>query len=127
VSLEGAGQRWRLSHQNVVGVNFWEERGGAQQIRQDAWVHYQDGADEAALVVRLGWCDLHKVRLVQQELLAVYRPLPAGEAWLELQTTFTPATDRLPLGRTNFWNWWNWWWNWCQFIFTPLAGGDKLN
>jgi hypothetical protein len=35
-------------------------------------------------------------------LIAVYRPLPAGEAWLELQTTFTPATDRLTLGRTNF-------------------------
>jgi hypothetical protein len=89
-------------HQNVGGVNFWEERGGAQQIRQDAWIHYQDGADEAGLVVRLGWYDLHKVRLLQQELIAVYRPLPAGEAWLELQTTFTPATDRLPLGRTNF-------------------------
>jgi hypothetical protein len=89
-------------HQNVAGVNFWEERGGAQQIRQEAWVHYQDGADEAGMVVRLGWFDPHRVRLVEQQLIAVYRPLPNGEGWLELQTSFTPAMEKLPLGRTNF-------------------------
>jgi hypothetical protein len=89
-------------HQNVAGVNFWEERGGTQQIRQDDWVHYQDGPDEAGIVVRLGWYDTHKVRLVQQELIAVYRPLPAGEGWLELQTTFVPVLDELPLAKTNF-------------------------
>jgi hypothetical protein len=89
-------------HQNVAGVNFWEERGGLQQIRQDEWVHYQDGADEAGMVVRLGWYDAHRVRLVEQELIAVYRPLPQGEGWLELQTTFAPVLDELPLPRTNF-------------------------
>ena len=89
-------------HQNVGGVNFWEERGGAQQVRQDNWVHYQDGADEAGMVVRLGWYDSHKARLVEQELIAVYRPLPAGEGWLELQTTFAPALDGLALAKTNF-------------------------
>jgi hypothetical protein len=89
-------------HQNVAGVNFWEERGGTQQIRQETWVHYQDGQDEAAMVVRLGWFDAHKAKLIQQELIAVYRPLPHGEGWLELQTTFVPAMDKLSLGRTNF-------------------------
>jgi hypothetical protein len=90
------------AHQNVGGVNFWEERGGTQQIRQDNWVHYQDGPDEAGMVVRLGWYDPHKVRLVEQELIAVYRPLPSGEGWLELQATFTPVLEQLPLGKTNF-------------------------
>ncbi len=89
-------------HQNVAGVNFWEERGGSQQVRQEAWVHYQDGADEAGMVVRLGWWDAHKVRLLQQELIAVYRPLTGGEGWLELQTTFTPVLEKLQLARTNF-------------------------
>src|SRR5439155_26103816 len=42
-------------HQTIGGVNFWEERGGLQQIRQEGWVHYQDGAEEAAIVVQLGW------------------------------------------------------------------------
>jgi hypothetical protein len=89
-------------HQSIGGVNFWEERGGGQQIRQDAWVHYQDGEDEAAIVVRLGWYDAHKVRLVQQDLIAVYRPLENNEGWLELQTIFTPVMDRIALPRTNF-------------------------
>lgn len=89
-------------HRDVGGVNFWEERGGSQQVRQDTWVHYQDGPDEAGMVVKIGWYDTHKVRLLQQDLIAVYRPLPNSESWLELQTTFTPATDQLPLGKTNF-------------------------
>ncbi len=89
-------------HNNIGGVNFWEERGGTQQIRQESWIHYQDGADEAGMVIRLGWWDAHKVRLMQQELIAVYRPLPAGEGWLELQTSFTSALDKLALARTNF-------------------------
>jgi hypothetical protein len=89
-------------HQNVGGVNFWEERGGSQQIRQDTWVHYQDGTEEAGMVVRLGWYDAHKSRLMQQELIAVYRPLTGGESWLELQTTFSTPVEKLPLGKTNF-------------------------
>jgi hypothetical protein len=89
-------------HHDVAGVNFWEERGGKQQIRQDEWVHYQDGPDEAGMVVRLGWYDAHQVRLLRQELIAVYRPLPGNEGWLELQTRFLPALDELPLGKTNF-------------------------
>jgi hypothetical protein len=90
------------AHQFIGGVNFWEERGGTQQIRQDAWVHYQDSQDEAGMVVRLGWYDAHNVRLMQQELIAVLRPLPGDETWLELQTAFTPILDELPLAKTNF-------------------------
>ncbi|HZT82213.1 MAG TPA: PmoA family protein [Gemmataceae bacterium] len=89
-------------HHDVGGVSFWEERGGIQQIRQDGWVHYQDGADEAGMVVRLGWYDTHNTRLMQQELVAVCRPLEKGETWLELQATFTTPLDPLPLGKTNF-------------------------
>lgn len=89
-------------HNTVAGVNFWEERGGSQQVRQEAWIHYQDGADEAGIVVRLGWIDAHKVKLVQQEMIAVYRPLAQGEGWLELQSSFTPTLEKVPLARTNF-------------------------
>src|SRR5947209_3281602 len=92
-------------HHDVAGVSFWEERRdrpGGPQIRQDAWLHYQDGDTEAGMAVRLGWYDAHNVRLLQQELIAVYRPLAAGEGWLELQSTFTPALAALPIGKTNF-------------------------
>jgi hypothetical protein len=91
-----------LGHHDVGGVNFWEERGGAQQIRQDEWVHYQDGADEAALAVRLGWYDAHGVRLLRTDLILAVRPLDGGATWLEAQLTFRPALDGLPLGKTNF-------------------------
>jgi Family of unknown function (DUF6807) len=90
------------AHQSIAGVNFWEERGGSQQIRQEGWIHYQDGGDYAGIVVRLGWIDAHKVRLVQQEMIAVYQPMANNEAWLELQTTFTPVMEKLALARTNF-------------------------
>ncbi|MBY0521746.1 MAG: PmoA family protein [Gemmataceae bacterium] len=89
-------------HHSIGGVNFWEERGGAQQIRQDGWVHYQDGSEEAGIVVKLGWYDTHKSRLMEQELIAVYRPLKDQEGWLELQTTFTSPIDQLPIAKTNF-------------------------
>ncbi len=89
-------------HQNIGGVNFWEERGDTQQVRQDNWVHYQDGPEEAGIVVRIGWYDTHKTRLLEQELIAVYRPLKEREGWLELQSTFTSTLESLPLGKTNF-------------------------
>ncbi len=89
-------------HRSINMVNFWEERGGSQQIRQENWIHYQDGETEAGMVVRLGWFDNHNVRQIQQELIAVYRPLPQNEGWLELQTTFVPQMARLNLIQTNF-------------------------
>jgi hypothetical protein len=92
-------------HHDVAGVSFWQERPnvpGGPRIRQESWLHYQDGAEEAGLAVRIGWFDAHAVRLMQQEMIAVYRPLPNDEGWLEVQTTFTPALDRLTLGKTNF-------------------------
>src|SRR5207247_10943462 len=69
---------------------------------EEDWVRSQGGPDEAGIVVKIGWFDAHKVRLMQQELIAVYRPLEKGEGWLELQTTFVPIMDELPLGKTNF-------------------------
>src|SRR5262249_23276874 len=89
-------------HHDVAGVGFWAERRGPQQTGQDNGVHSEDGDDEAGIVARLGWYDSHNVRLLQQELIAVLRPLPDKESWLELQTTFSTALEQLPLGKTNF-------------------------
>jgi hypothetical protein len=89
-------------HSNVGGVDFWSETGATQQVRQEEWVHYQDGHEEAGMVVRLGWIDSHKVKLMQQELVAVLRPLDSGESWLELQSAFSTPLEQLPLGKTNF-------------------------
>ncbi len=81
---------------------LWEERGGAQQIRQEEWLHYQDGDDEAGIAVRLGWFDAHNTRVMRQDLIAVLKPLDRGETWLELQMTFTTTMEELKLAKTNF-------------------------
>ena len=78
-------------HNNIAGVNFWEEskaQGTKPQIRQDQWLHFQDGDSEAALAVQLGWYDSHNVKLIQQDLILLVKPLLNNELWLEFQTRF---------------------------------------
>lgn len=92
-----------FAHRDVAGVNFWEDRPDArQQIRQERWLAYQDGDEEALAAVRLGWFDAHNVRLMQQDLLIAFRPLPGGETEWEFQSAFTTGLDPLVLGKTNF-------------------------
>jgi hypothetical protein len=96
-----------FAHTHVGGVSFWEE-GKEPQIRQERWVLYEDGPDEAAMVVELGWYDAHNVRLMRQQLIAALRPVgpssphDLGEIELEVQATLTPEMDSLELGKTNF-------------------------
>lgn len=91
-----------FAHHDVGGVNFWAQKTIPPQVRQEGWVHYQEGEEEAGMVVRLGWYDAHKVRLMQQDLIAVYRPLDGGQSWIEIQTRLVPLLDELRLGKTNF-------------------------
>ncbi len=90
-----------FAHHKVAGLNFWGDN-TQNQARQDQWVHYQDGDDEAGMVVDIGWYDGHNAKLMQQRLIAVLRPMEQGETWLELQTTFTPTGNSLMLEQTNF-------------------------
>ncbi|MGF1578497.1 MAG: PmoA family protein [Gemmataceae bacterium] len=91
-----------IGHRSIGDLNFWEERGGAQQIRQEQWIHYQDGEDEAGMAIRLGWFDGHNAKVLGQDLTLVYRPLPENEGWFEIQSTFTTSLPRLAIGQTNF-------------------------
>jgi hypothetical protein len=91
-----------FAHHQVLGINFWAN-GQPAQIRQQRWLAYQDGDDEAILAVQLGWFDGHDPQpLIVQELLAALRPGEFGETLIELQSQFTPLADRLELGKTNF-------------------------
>ena len=92
-----------LAHHDVAGVDFWSDRSGAA-IRQKHWYAYEDGDDEAVMAVALGWYDAEGREVMSQDLIAVLRPLPDGEATLEIQTTFRPAGDAksVTLGKTNF-------------------------
>ena len=90
-----------FAHYKVAGLDFWGDRNN-NRARQENWVHYQDGDDEAVLVADIGWYDGHDAKLMHQQLIAAIRPLPAGETWLELQTTFTPTGNSLMLEKTNY-------------------------
>src|SRR6266511_4029444 len=91
-----------FAHNKVLGIDFWGDRGDAR-IRQKQWQCYQDGDDEAALAVLLGWYDGHDPKeLLEQELVAAVRPGPDGETFVELQATFRPTAEALEFGKTNF-------------------------
>jgi hypothetical protein len=91
-----------FAHAKVLGINFWEDVTAAR-IRQKRWLCYQDGDDEAAMAVSLGWYDGHDPKeLLEQELMATVRPGARGETFLELQTTFRPMAESLEFGKTNF-------------------------
>lgn len=109
-----------FGHHVVGGVNFWNDQTQAR-IRQKRWFCYQDGHDEAAMAVLLGWIDAGGRELLEQELVAVIRPrdaAPAGgndsavdptrpqrgravETLLMLQSTFRAAKP-VELSQTNF-------------------------
>jgi hypothetical protein len=91
-----------FAHNKVLGIDFWGDRTAAR-IRQKQWLCYQDGEDEAAMAVLLGWYDGHDPKeLLEQEVVAAVRPGPKGETFVELQSTFRPTADSLEFGKTNF-------------------------
>ena len=91
-----------FAHQKVLGVDFWSDQTDAR-VRQLHWLAYEEGDDEAAMAVELGWFDGHDPReLLRQELIVGVRPGDGGETFVELQAKFTPTADSLELGQTNF-------------------------
>src|SRR5206468_10542882 len=67
-----------FAHAKVMGIDFWSDRTPAR-IRQKSWLHYQDGAEEAAMAALLGWYDGHDPKeLLEQEVVAGVRPGPEG-------------------------------------------------
>lgn len=91
-----------FGHEKVSGVNFWSN-GAPGQIRQIQWLAYQSGDSEAVMAVRLGWLDGHDPKeLMIQDLVAAVSPHENGGTLLELHSTFTPTSETLELGQTNF-------------------------
>ncbi len=91
-----------FSHNKVLGIDFWADTSKAF-IRQKHWLCYQDGNDEAAMAVALGWYDGHDPKeLLEQELIIGVRPGPDGETFVELQATLNPTGATLEFGKTNF-------------------------
>lgn len=90
-----------FAHHKVAGVDFWGD-GGEGRIRQKQWLVYQDGDEEAVMAVLLGWFDAAGRELMEQEVVAAWRPGEEAGHELELQLTFRPTDDVLELEKTNF-------------------------
>lgn len=91
-----------FAHHQVLGVSFWSNNSPAV-IRQQHWLAYQDSDEEALMAMELRWYDGHDPKeLLQQEMVAVVRPGPRGETFLELQSTFRPTAQSLEFRKTNF-------------------------
>lgn len=92
-----------FAHQKVTGVDFWSDNTDAR-VRQQVWLSYTDGDEEAIMAVQLKWYDGHDpVELLTQDLVAAVRPGPRPkETLLELQSRFVPKAEMLEFGQTNF-------------------------
>jgi hypothetical protein len=92
-----------FAHHDVGGLTFWAD-GKGTSIRQKAWLCYQDGDEESAMAVQLGWLGPDGREVLQQDLISVMRPMAQGEFTLELQSLFRPGGDlpEIKLGKTNF-------------------------
>ncbi len=92
-----------FGHQNVAGINFWEEKAGTDiRIRHRRVVVYQDGAEWGGLVAEWDWWAQGR-SLLRQELTIAIEPARDGGFALDLQSRFE-LTGQVPveLGRTNF-------------------------
>lgn len=95
-----------FAHHDVAGVNFWSDQTLAR-IRQQHWLAYEDGDDEARMAVQLEWTDGHDpAPLLEQEVLCAVRPAGRKEHFdetlLEICTQLKPRAELLELGKTNF-------------------------
>ena len=92
-----------FAHHKVAGVNFWGDEGtNLGRVRQKQWLAYEDGDSEAVMAVLLGWVDGEGRELMEQEVVAAWRPGGKSGHELELQLTFRPRGESLELQKTNF-------------------------
>jgi hypothetical protein len=91
-----------FAHHKVLGIDFWSDNSDAV-IRQDRWLAYQDGEEEARMAVELGWYDGHDpAALIKQQLIAAISPSDQGGVLVEIQTTLNSIAESLELEQTNF-------------------------
>ena len=89
------------AHAKVDGENFWADTSTAR-IRQKMWLAYADGDEEAMMATSAGWYSSDGKEILEQEMVASVKPGPAGETFLELQSTFMPIGEQVTLEQSNF-------------------------
>ena len=91
-----------FAHNDIETMDFWAE-GKNNQILQTQWLAYEDGDDYAAMAAQTEFHAGHDPEpIIQQQIVAIIRPLEDSQYTLELQTTVTPTMPSLTLNKTNF-------------------------
>ncbi len=91
-----------FAHNKVLGIDFWSDTSDAV-IRQEQWLAYQSGQDEASMAVELGWYDGHDpAPLLKQKLVTAIAPADNNGVVIEIQTTLNSVAESLELEQTNF-------------------------
>lgn len=91
-----------FAHAKLLGIDFWSDNTDAR-IQQKEWLVFEEGDERAILATRLGWYDGHEPKeLLDQIVIAIFRPAADGETLLELQSIFHPTADSIEFQQTNF-------------------------
>jgi len=89
-----------IAHQDVNGVNFWEE--SSARIVHQRIERYADGREAASITIRNLWQNQEGKALLEERRTVTLRALPRNERYLDIKLEFTPAADPVTLGKTPF-------------------------
>jgi len=90
-----------LSHQNVNGVNFWEDHGDGRIVQQRI-EEFEDSATNAAVQVLNAWLTKDGQALLHERRRISVQPLPGDEWLLILDVQLAAASNAVTLGQTPF-------------------------
>lgn len=90
-----------ISHHDVNGVSFWDDRGKGRIVHQRV-ERFDDGNDGAAVLTVNAWVTETNRILLHERRLTSVRPLPRGEWLLAIDLWLEAATDEVVLGKTPF-------------------------
>jgi len=91
-----------ISHQNVDGLNFWEDHRGGTIVHQKI-LRFEDDPEEAYVETENAWAGKDGKVLLRELRRTTVRDLPSGEWFLEIDLHFEPKTAQtVTLGQTAF-------------------------
>ena len=90
-----------LSHNDVNGVNFWDDRGNGRIVHQRI-EDFEDSATNAAVQALNAWVTKDGQTLLHERRRISMQPLPGDEWLLVLDVQLAAASNAVTLGQTPF-------------------------
>ncbi len=91
-----------ISHQNVNGTSFWEDRSGARIVHQRV-LRFEDSDQEAFVETENLWQGKDGAPLLRERRRTAVQPLEGGESLMIIDVELAaPGKDEVTLGQTPF-------------------------